>query len=633
MKTKPYDHALNNCDMSEHYLNISGAVILSLDVSGCVLLLNKAGQHIFGYSEDEIIGKSWYDFAVPEESRVECIGIFRNLISSGTPGNHTVSNDVLTKEGNLVHLLWNDTLLRDDQGNVVSVLSSGIDITNQKRVEDELRESRARFQDFAESSSDWFWEMDSDLKFSYVTDSYRHITGIEPDAVIGKTRLELALDADDTARWASHIADLKKCRPFRNLEYNLKRPDGTCLFVNISGKPVFDKDGSFRGYRGTGTNITERQKAELSIQAAERKYRAIFEGSKVGFAMCKMDGSLVECNHAYLDIIGYSENEARKLKYWDLTPLKYEEDELRQLRSIEETGFYGPYEKHYIRKNGEMVPVLLNGTIVKDVDGEKCIWSMVQDITEQKGVEDHLNRTLKIANIANRAKSDLMANMSHELRTPLNAIIGFSGTMQQEVFGPVGHDKYREYLDDIHHSGEHLLDLINDILDVSAYEAGALDLHEEYISPSKVVEVSLRLIQPRADTGLVTVTSTVDSELPQIYVDERRVKQILLNLLSNAVKFTPEGGKVTVSSWLNDDGSITFTVVDTGTGMDEEEIEKALSKFGQLDSGLDRKHEGTGLGLPLTVGLVEVHGGTFDIKSKRGHGTTITVIFPKERVG
>jgi len=237
------------------------------------------------------------------------------------------------------------------------------------------------------------------------------------------------------------------------------------------------------------------------------------------------------------------------------------------------------------------------------------------------------------AEIANRAKSDLMANMSHELRTPLNAIIGFSESMTTEIFGSVGSDKNREYLNDIHHSGQHLLELINDILDVSAIEAGALELHEENVSLADVVEASARLVMPRAEVGQVSITSTIDPEIPMIYADERRVKEVFLNLLSNAVKFTPQGGEITMNARLNDDGSLAVSVADNGIGMDKEEVTLALSSFGQVDSGLDRKHEGTGLGLPLTNGLMELHGGTLEIKSEKGRGTLITVTFPKERVG
>ncbi len=256
-----------------------------------------------------------------------------------------------------------------------------------------------------------------------------------------------------------------------------------------------------------------------------------------------------------------------------------------------------------------------------------------EDITERKDSEIAIRDALKKADIANRAKSELMANMSHELRTPLNAVIGFSSLMKEETFGPVGHAKYRDYLDDIHHSGQHLLDLINDILDVSAIEAGALELREENVAIHDVIDTSVRLIRPRADDGQVTITHSLSSGIPPIYVDERRVKQVLINLLSNAVKFTPEGGKVSVKVRLDGDGSLAVAVEDNGIGMDEVALITALSMFGQVDSGLGRKYEGTGLGLPLTRGLMELHGGTLEIKSQKGRGTLATATFPKERVG
>jgi len=270
-------------------------------------------------------------------------------------------------------------------------------------------------------------------------------------------------------------------------------------------------------------------------------------------------------------------------------------------------------------------PIVLEGNVVGLI-------GLCRDVTAEWEAKQALNIIKDEAEAANRSKSELLANMSHELRTPLNAIIGFSETMKHEMFGPVGSDKNQEYLDDIHHSGQHLLELINDILDVSAIEAGALELYEENVSLIDVVEVSSRLIRPQVKAGQVTITSSFDPEIPMIYADVRRVKQVFLNLLSNAVKFTPRAGEVTVSAQFNDNGSLAVAFADTGIGMDEEEVTKALSTFGQVDSGLDRKHEGTGLGLPLTKGLMRLHGGTLEIESEKGHGTLITVTFPKERV-
>lgn len=285
-------------------------------------------------------------------------------------------------------------------------------------------------------------------------------------------------------------------------------------------------------------------------------------------------------------------------------------------------------------KNGDTFWADVTIAPIRSQDGIVTHYSAAhENITLRKDAERDMIEAKKQAEIASRAKSDLMANMSHELRTPLNAIIGFSSTMQEEIFGPVGHDKYREYLGDILNSGQHLLELINDILDVSAIEAGALELHESKVSLPMIVDASVRIIKPRADQGQVRIITAVEEEQPLIYVDERRVKQVLLNLLSNAVKFTPEGGEVSVTSGLNDDGSLCVVVRDTGIGMDDAELAMALTTFGQVDSGLDRKHEGTGLGLPLTKGLMELHGGALVLESEKGRGTQVAVTFPKDRVG
>ncbi len=233
---------------------------------------------------------------------------------------------------------------------------------------------------------------------------------------------------------------------------------------------------------------------------------------------------------------------------------------------------------------------------------------------------------------ANLAKSEFLAAMSHELRTPLNAIIGFSEIINRETFGPVGSAKYRDYAGDIYESGRHLLDLINDILDLSKVESGKDDLHEEDIEVPGLVRSVRMLVGHRAEQGGIKLELELADRLPALRADERKLKQILVSLLSNAVKFTDAGGKVTLTVWCRMDSGYVFQIVDTGIGIAPEDIPKALSRFGQIDGDLNRQYEGTGLGLPLTKALVEQHGGTLDLQSEVGVGTTATVRFPAERI-
>jgi len=254
------------------------------------------------------------------------------------------------------------------------------------------------------------------------------------------------------------------------------------------------------------------------------------------------------------------------------------------------------------------------------------------DMTELKKAEEAMQRAREEAETANRAKSEFLANMSHELRTPLNAVIGFSDMIRRETFGPVGSPKYLEYVNDINESGTHLLELITDILDLSKVEAGKLELHEQNVDVSRVVRSCLTLVKERAEARGVEVKCDSAPNLPGLSADERKLKQILINLMSNAIKFTPSGGEITVRNWVHRDDGYVFQISDTGIGMAREDIPKALTPFRQVDNNISRKYDGTGLGLPLTKALTELHGGSLDLQSEVGVGTTVTVRFPTERI-
>jgi Amt family ammonium transporter len=252
-----------------------------------------------------------------------------------------------------------------------------------------------------------------------------------------------------------------------------------------------------------------------------------------------------------------------------------------------------------------------------------------REIRSRREIEAELVAARDRAEVANHSKSQFLAMMSHELRTPLNAIIGFSEILEAETFGPLGQPRYRSYARDIHTSGSHLLELINELLDLSKIEAGRMELSDDDVELGELVQEVRRLLADRAAEIAVELVADSDGSVP-VRADRRALKQALINLASNAVKFTPGGGQVVLRVGVAPDGAPILQVQDQGIGMSPAELEQALTAFGQAEAG--RRAGGTGLGLSLTAALAELHGGRMDVDTAPGQGTTVTIRLPAERL-
>lgn len=439
------------------------------------------------------------------------------------------------------------------------------------------------------------------------------------------------IHADDRDRVMTNVKARLAGQPAPSeYEFRLVTRSGDLLWVECRAS-VIDWDDK-PAVLAACFDITDRKRAEAARQTTEALFARVFEASPDCLTLTRYDdGMFVNVNNGFLRMFGFTHDEVVGKTALDLGVWASVDDRNEVIAKLQADGVINNFETRGQTRNGELIDILVSAELLSFED-DRLILLAARDIADRKAYETELRASKEAADLANRSKSEFLANMSHELRTPLNAVLGFSDIIRNQMHGDINEPKYVEYARDIHESGTHLLEIINDILDLSKIEAGRLEVYESDVCMVEVVANCVRLIEARALDAGVIVKTAGSPELPLLLADQRLMKQILLNLLSNAVKFTPPGGVITVDTILNKDGELAISVTDTGIGMDQEGIERALQPFGQVDTSLSRTHQGSGLGLPLVVAFTERQGGTFALESTVGKGTCVTISFPAHKL-
>jgi PAS domain S-box-containing protein len=377
---------------------------------------------------------------------------------------------------------------------------------------------------------------------------------------------------------------------------------------------------------------------EIALRAAEaeiRELRSILDTATDGIVVVDRAGLILTLNRPAEALFGYEYHEIARRPFTELFAPESERAARDYLDGLVTNGVASALNagREVIGRvrQGGLIPLFM--TMGRIGEGMPKFCAVLRDITQWKRAEEDLLNAKRTAERASSAKSDFLAKISHEIRTPLNAVLGFSEVILNEQFGALGNERYREYMRDIHASGEHLVSLINDLLDLSKIEAGKLDLVFANVNLNELVRGCVALMQPQANQQRIIIRSSLSPSLPPVTADARSVRQIVLNLLSNSIKFTGAGGQVIVSTAVSDRGEAALRVRDTGAGMTEKEIETAMEPFRQLATSTRWGSGGTGLGLPLTKALAEANRASFAIKSAKDAGTLVEVVFAGTRVG
>jgi PAS domain S-box-containing protein len=609
----------------------SDAFIILLDAEGRLHYMNEKAAAYYEESPNDIRGKNLLDL-LPEENARQYLSWALDVISTG-------QSKVLEAPDRSGYYRISVQPIHDEVGKVVMALMSATDITSLKQAQHELmelnrtleeriQERTAEVRDLYENAPTGYHSLDSDGRIIQINQTELNWLGYTRDELIDRPILDILTPASIEI-FRQNFPVFRQTGVLHNLELEFIRKDGSILPGLVNAAAVVDNQGKYLMSRSTMFDNSERRKAEDALRQSEETYRALFESANDGIFIFSLGDEFLRANPSGALMLGHPAAELIGMHGNDFVS----SENLGNAEQISGRVIAGEripaYERKLLRKDGTWLESEINLSLIRDASGNpQFIQSVVRDITVRKQAEAALQHANMEMERALHLRDEFLANMSHELRTPLTGILGLSEALQYDTYGALN-PKQKNIIANIENNGHHLLDLINDILDVSKMEAGKLGLEMVPTPLGDICQASLQLVKGMAQAKGQSLELSMNPAGIVVKGDARRLKQIVVNLLSNAVKYSPEKSPIGLEVRADETTQTArITVWDKGQGISPENLNRLFQPFVQLDSSLARQQGGTGLGLALVKRLVEMHGGTIEVESAPGQGSRFTVSLP-----
>lgn len=520
-----------------------------------------------------------------------------------------------------------------EDGTFMGFRGAGSDETPEMRALDRARKAEARLAEAIEAMTEGFALYDADDRLVICNTRYRELYAESASFMAPGAKFEdilrggvsLGQYEEAIGQEEEWVAERMAAHHTPGSAVEQKLANGRWVLVHERHL----SDGSVAGIR---TDITEIKLREEEARLSEAKLRAVIEGITDAIFVKGVDGHYTLVNGAYTEFYGLEPEQIIGKTNEAVYPPNQATVFTESDNQIIKTGKQERFERHMTLAGQDRHFTTIKSPVFGADGTITGLVGVTRDITERKQSESDLRVAKRSAEQASIAKSEFLARMSHELRTPLNAIIGFSETIRDQVLGPIENARYLDYANDILTSGHHLLSLINDVLDLSKIEAGRYELEEFGFDLANAIDPAVRMVRDRAESADIVLDFVVPDQPLRVYADRRALTQVFINLLSNAIKFTPHGGRVEVSTRRVNGGGLEVRVSDNGIGISKTDAEKVMESFSQAGNVMSRKHEGTGLGLPIAKSLIELHGGRLILDSELGAGTEVRFTLPESRV-